>query len=575
MRKNSRTGKRELNKRNMVQDNIKGKKKASKLVLIPLIIIVLVIIAAVANEFIVLDNNKTTNLIINNNNITANLKNEIIIENDIIYLSKDDISNFFDKYIYEDKDTKQIITTYEKKSAAIGFDKNVITINGSDKKIYAHAIKKEDKIYLPISEMQDVYNVELSYIKDTKVITMDSLDRELKKAIVNSDVSVKSTSEFISKTTDRIKKGDSVIVVSYKDGTSKIRTEKGKLGYIQSNKLDNEFVVRQAMEEEKQVNGKVDLVWDYYSEYVSAPDRTGTNMKGVNVVSPCFFHLDKNGNIQENIGNKGEQYIKWAHNNGYKVWPMFSNAEVATQSLEITSKIVNSYEERQKLIESIIDKCVKYKLDGINIDFENMKEEDKDMFSRFIIELTPRLKEIGLVTSVDVTAPDGGETWSMCFDRNVIGHVADYIVFMAYDEYGAYSNKAGTNAGYNWIQLNLNKFLNTEDIKPEKIVLAIPLYTRVWTSDNTGKIIDKNIVAMKDIDKVIPSNAEKKWDDELKQYYVEYTEGSNKKQIWIEDLKSLKEKISLINEKQLAGVGSWKKDMEANGLWEMIENELK
>ena len=75
---------------------------------------------------------------------------------------------------------------------------------------------------------------------------------------------------------------------------------------------------------------------------------------------------------------------------------------------------------------------------------------------------------MGVVTSVDVTAPDGGETWSMCFDRNVIGHVADYIVFMADDEYGAYSNKPGTNAGYDWIELNLNKFLNTEEIKSEK-----------------------------------------------------------------------------------------------------------
>ena len=80
---------------------------------------------------------------------------------------------------------------------------------------------------------------------------------------------------------------------------------------------------------------------------------------------------------------------------------------------------------------------------------------------------------------------------------------------------------------------------------------------------------------MKDIDKVVPSNAEKKWDDELKQYYVEYNDGSNKKQIWIEDLKSLKEKISIIKEKNLAGVGSWKKDMESDGVWDLFVKELK
>ena len=73
-----------------------------------------------------------------------------------------------------------------------------------------------------------------------------------------------------------------------------------------------------------------------------------------------------------------------------------------------------------------------------------------------------------MVTSVDVTAPDGGETWSLCFDRNVIGDVADYIVFMAYDQYGASSNKSGTTAGYNWVELSLKKFLNTEEIESNK-----------------------------------------------------------------------------------------------------------
>ncbi len=140
---------------------------------------------------------------------------------------------------------------------------------------------------------------------------------------------------------------------------------------------------------------------------------------------------------------------------------MVSNGVAANKSLNITSNIMNDYEKRKKLIESIVNKCVEYGVDGINIDFENMKSEDKDMYSRFIIELEPRLKEIGMVLSVDVTAPDGGDTWSMCFDRHVIGNVADYTIFMAYDQNGSSSTKPGTTAGYNWVKLNLVKFLQT------------------------------------------------------------------------------------------------------------------
>lgn len=561
-------------KRTKTREDIEKKKKVIVKTFFTIVaLIVIFVIGMIANNFIILDNNKEINLVINNRNVTSNLKNNVLVENGVIYLSKPDIANFFDKYIYEEKEDNKIVTTYEKKIATIGYEDNKININGSNKKIYAHAIKKDGIVYLPISEMKDVYDIEISNIEKTKVITMDSLKREQKKAIVKSGTAVKSSTKFIAKTIDRVKKGDCVIVVSSNNGYTRIRTDNGKVGYIKSNKLENEFTVRESMEEEKQIEGKINLTWDYFSQYGSAPDRTGETIDGVNVVSPAFFYLDKNGNLRENIGSKGQAYIEWAHQNGYKVWPMVSNAEAATESLSITSKIMNSYELRQKLIESIVEKCVKYKLDGINIDFENMKQEDKDMFSRFVIELTPRLKEIGLVTSVDVTAPDGGETWSMCFDRNVIGDAADYIVFMAYDQYGVSSTKPGTTAGYDWVKLSLNKFLKTEEIPAEKIILAVPFYTRVWTTTPDGKTTS-NTLSMKNIETVVPEDAERKWDDDLKQNYVEYTDEDNKKQVWIEDIESLKAKLSLITDNNLAGVGSWAKGMETDHVWQLFKTEL-
>ena len=562
-------------KRKMTPEQVEKKKKNIIRTFITIVALLAIFtIAMILNNYIILGKNKTTNLVINNRNVTSNLKNDILIEDDIIYLSKPDVANFFDKYIYEDDETNQIITTYDKKIASIGFDNNVININGSEKDIYAHAIEKNGIIYLPISEMDDVYDVEIDNIEETKVVTMDSLDRGQKKAIVTSNLAVKSSTNFIAKTVDRVNKGDTVIVISSEDGYSRIRTSNGKIGYIKSKKLENEFTVREDIENKKQVEGRINLTWDYFSQYGQAPDRSGTTIDGVNVVSPAFFYLDTDGKLKANVGESGKEYIEWAHSNGYKVWPMVANAEAARESLDITSEIMNSYLKRQELIEDIINYCVEYDLDGVNIDFENMKQEDIDMYSRFIIELTPRLKEIGLVTSVDVTAPDGGETWSMCFDRNVIGDVADYIVFMAYDQYGVSSNKPGTTAGYNWVELSLNKFLTTEEIEPEKIILAVPLYTRVWTVDTNGEVVSNPTIAMKDIDSRLPEGVEKQWDDELKQNYVEYSVGNDTRKIWIEDIESLKAKVSLITENNLAGVASWQKGMETEEFWEMLKEEL-
>ena len=557
----------------MSKEEVEKKKKTIIRIFIAIIAIIILCIAGyIANDYIILGKNKTTNLVINNTNVTGNLKQDVFIDGDNIYLSKQDLSNFFDKYIYEDEENNKIITTYEDKIATIGFDENEIEINGSTVSTYAHAIEKDDSIFIPITELKDVYGIEIEYIADTDIVTVDSVAREQKKAIANGNLAVKSSTNFIAKTVDRVKKGDYVIVISDDGKNAKIRTANGKIGYVKSKKLANTVVTRQEIEEQKPIEGKVNLVWDYYSQVANAPDRSGTTIDGINVVSPAFYHLNTDGELEENIGEEGKVYIDWAHSNGYQVWAMVQNT--GSGMMDVTSEIMNHYDNRQALIEKIVEGCMEYNLDGINIDFENMKKEDIDLFSRFIIELEPRLKEIGAVLSVDVTAPDGSDTWSLCFDRTVLGDVADYLIFMAYDQYGASSDQAGTTAGYNWVELNIKKFLETYEVESEKLVLAIPLYARLWTIDNNGIVDGRTAIPMNQIDDAIPSDVERKWDDELKQNYVEYKEDGETKQMWIEDIDSLKEKVSLIKEYNLGGVASWELGMETEDVWGMLKENL-
>lgn len=226
------------------------------------------------------------------------------------------------------------------------------------------------------------------------------------------------------------------------------------------------------------------------------------------------------------------------------------------------------------MIENLMDLVEEYNLDGVNVDFENMNESDKDVYSRFLIELAPRLKKIGKTLSVDVTAPDGSETWSLCFDRNTIANVADYIVFMAYDQYGTNSNKAGTTAGYNWVEANVKKFLGQEDVDPEKIILGIPLYMRLWEEEEDGTA-KPEVVNMKDMFDVLPENQVATWDEELKQYYVEYEEDGKTYKMWVENEKSVGEKINLANQYNLAGIAFWEKDRETNDeFWTFVKEQL-
>lgn len=522
-----------------------------------------------------------TNVIINNNNITARLKHEILIQDKEIFMSMQDIKNFFDKYIYEEEVQDRIITTYDDNIAEVYFSGNHMNVNDSTQRVDAVAIKKDDIIYLPISEMVNVYNIELKYIEETNIITIDSIKKEQIKAEVSKNISVKDYAKVLSRTIEKIEKGDSLIVIANREnGWTKVRTENGKIGFVKTNSIINQTTIREEQKEQAQVEGKINMFWDYYSEYVNAPDRSGEKYEGVNVVSPTFFYIDYEGNLKDKVGEEEKQYIEWAHKNGYKVWAMVSNSEAqniknkkdSSNILKITSKIMNSYELRKELINNIVDVCKKYELDGINIDFEYMYERDKELFSRFIIELEPRLSKIGAILSVDVTAPDGSANWSLCFDRTTIGDVADYIIFMGYDQYA--STIVGTTAGYNWVEKNIEKFIQNYEVEPEKLILAIPFYTKLWTEEADGKVKSKTIT-MKNIEKELPDNVEKIWDEDLKQYFVEFKSGSDTKKMWIEDLRSIKEKVSLVNKYNLAGISAWEKDQEIDEVWKVIKETLE
>lgn len=556
-------------------------KKKSKIgIIIAIIIIALVLIVGAIGGYYVIKRNyivskiNQTNLIINNSNATSSLKNNVYIKDGIVYVSKPDIYNFFDNTIIYDEKYNQVVTTSSTKIASLPIDSKQIQVNSSNTTIKAGAIILDEVAYVPISELDEVYNIKTTYVESEDLVYIDSLDREQQTATLKKDSSIKYKPTIISATLAKAKQGDTLTIANRSDypvpnGWTRVRTENGTLGYIQTGKLNEFKTIREKAEEKAKIEGPISLAWDYYSEYVSAPTRTG-KITGVNVVSPSFFYMTKYSttNVYENVGNEGIAYVNWAHENGYQVWPMFTNSNMSE-----TSKMLSDYKSRQTVINQIIKYIKQYNLDGINIDFEGMYETDKDNFSRFLIEIRPRLNEIGAVLSVDVTAPDGAPEWSLCYDRYTIGKVADYVMFMAYDQYGVSATKAGTTAGHNWVEANVKKFLGQEEVKAEKIILGIPFYTRVW-KENNGNVIS-SVVNIGNVNNVIPSNATKTWDEDLQQYYVEYKKGGATYKIWVEDEKSIEAKLDLVSKYNLGGAAYWEYDRATNSIWNLIESKIK
>ena len=513
-------------------------------------------------------NEGKTNLVINYTNVTSTMKGSVFIEDGDVYISKESIENYYDRYIYYDEQYNLIVIAKGDKTVCFDIAEGTMDINGT--KTNAKVIEKDGYKYVPISKLEDVYNIKVHPISNSKIIVVESMDRQLEVSEIKKGTKLRLKRTSFSRGIEKLAVGDKVAIVPNQNNTkgyTYVRTQDGNLGYVKDDCLSSYTIEREAAKTEE--NGKkVSLLWDYFESSAPRMDYA-KKYDGVNVVSPSLFYMNSS-TVKNRIDDNGVNYIRWAKNNNYEIWPMISNNNYSEDQMKEFSSWINDYKKRKNVIDQIIKYVEDYKIDGINIDFENMYLKDKNGFSRFVIELKPALANVGAKLSVDVTEPDGSENWSLCFNRNVIGDVADYIVFMAYDQYGRGSNKAGPTAACYWVERNINKFLSQEEVKPNKIILGIPLYSVLW-KEKDGEV-SGTAIPQKNIS--IPNGVETTWLEDSKQNYMEYTQGGYTCKMWIEDTEATSQKLDFIKQYNLAGAAFWQKGFEDPNVWNLVEEKL-
>lgn len=314
--------------------------------------------------------------------------------------------------------------------------------------------------------------------------------------------------------------------------------------------------------------GKINLVWDYVGQSSVDKFKEGV-ISGLDILSPTWYDVaDKNGNL---ISRANANYVQWAHDNGYTVWPLITNAF----DPKLTSEVLGSTTSRQKLINNILQNVDTYKFDGINIDFENIYKADKDLFTQFINELARSLKSRGVLLSVDVTINVPGSSWSDGYDRAAIAKAADYVAVMTYDQHWATSPQSGSVAQLSWVENGVQKIL--KEIPREKLLLGLPFYTREWKEVYTanGIIVSSKAISMATAKKRITDNNVKMvWDAVSGQYFAQYSKDGATYKIWLEDARSIDLKSQLVNKYGLAGVASWQAGFETSDIWEVIKKNL-
>lgn len=318
----------------------------------------------------------------------------------------------------------------------------------------------------------------------------------------------------------------------------------------------------------KRGSEKISLAWEYVGT-VTPPTPAG-KLQGLDILAPTWFHLTVNGDGSvENNGDKG--YTDAAHEKGYMVWATITNNMSTKGSTAFTTKTFNNSGLLNKSVAQYIFYSCLYNVDGINIDYEDVADADAAGLVAFTALMRNYTERQGLVLSIDTLIP---RPWTIEYDRAALAKYVDYLCVMTYDEHYSSSPVAGSVASLPWVEAAIKDTL--KEVPASKLLLGVPLYTRTWTVDTTGKVISNPSAKMPNVRSTL---AEKKitpsWLEREKQYYAEYASGVNTSKIWIEDSRSIANRLDLVSKYHLAGAASWQLSQGEDQIWEVFHGMLK
>ncbi|SKC63008.1 S-layer homology domain-containing protein [Maledivibacter halophilus] len=299
-----------------------------------------------------------------------------------------------------------------------------------------------------------------------------------------------------------------------------------------------------------------------YSSYVEKTQNS------LNVISPNYFNLDENGNLQ--IVSINESFINEMHNKNIKVIPFLSNHW--DRNLGRTA-----FENKEALVNDLYKTIMESNLDGINIDIENLTESDRDDYTDFVKLLRKKLPNNKIISVAVAPNPyNTDKGWQGSYDYEELSKYSDHLVIMTYDE--SYpGGPEGPVASIDFVEKSIKNAL--KEVPSEKILLGIPFFGRVWSED--GKIKGQGI-SIKQVNELIEDYDSKViYDDkeespkviiDIKPYDKEPTLYGTKLEagtytIWYENNQSIKNKLRLVQKYNLKGSASWSLGQEDDKIW--------
>ena len=507
------------------------------------------------------------------------LEDEVIEEQGLVqeekhYLPLGLVQEKLNSRFYYDKAEEQLLYTTPTQFYQIPLGGAAYQVDGETKEFdHTIAIKSEEEVYLSVEYLKQFANFSYEVFYEPERLQLYLEDRTVNTATIKKDTNLRYQGGVKSEILEELYQDEAVTVLETMEKWSKVKSSDSVIGYVENKYLVGEGTVSRGVEktfEEPEYTSihkeeKINLAWHQVTtkEANSGVTRLLDASKGINVISPTWFYLQSDEGDIASLASA--DYVADMHGRGIEVWGLVDNFTSKEFSME---KVLGSTAARRNLIGQLIGQAQEYDLDGINVDFESIDQECGEDYIQFLRELSIECRKNELVLSVDNYVPT---SFTAHYNRKEQGIIVDYVIIMGYDEHYAGSPEAGSVASIDYVQQGI---IDTIEVVPEeKVINGIPFYTRIW--DVTGDVTSEAVGMAKAKDFLEQNGVEATWDDETCQNVAKFTADGRKYAIWMEDDQSIRAKLSVMKQYQLAGVAEWKLGFETPDIWDLILDYLQ
>lgn len=249
---------------------------------------------------------------------------------------------------------------------------------------------------------------------------------------------------------------------------------------------------------------------------------------------------------------------------------LFGNLTNGNFDKETAHAILTDPAVQDRAVAAMLKKSEELGTAGIQIDFENIPDRDRDAYTAFLRRLAGELHARKMTLSVAVAAKtrDTRTGWGGATDYAAIGQIADQVYIMAYDEHWR-GGEPGPVASLGWTERVVR--YATGVMPAQKIILGIPFYGYEWTAESRGDAKGNKAYGAPRLQRRAEEfGAKVTWDPVAGENVAIFKTDEGERIAWYPDERSVEAKLRLAYQYNLKGVSLWRLGFEPQEWWHRL-----